>query len=66
MGSNPRQGVVRQAPGSEKGKTAMMRLIKFLLLLGFVGFLGVVGFAYLGDLSPEQSDVIQPVTLDAN
>lgn len=44
----------------------MMRLIKYLLLLGFVGFLGVVGFAYFGDLSPEQSDVVQPVTLDAN
>ncbi len=44
----------------------MMRLIKYLLMLGFIGFLGVVGFAYFGDLSPEQDDVIQPVTLDAN
>lgn len=43
----------------------MMRLIKYLLLLGLVGFLGVVGFAYFGDLSPEQGDVVQPVTLDA-
>ena len=44
----------------------MMRLIKYLLLLGFLGFLGVVGFAYFGDLSPAQNDVVQPVTLDAN
>jgi hypothetical protein len=44
----------------------MMRLIKYLLLLGVIGFLGVVGFAYFGDLSPAQSDMIKPVTLDAN
>jgi hypothetical protein len=66
MGPNPRQVVARHAPGSEKGKTAMMRLIKFLFLLGLLGSLGVVGFAYFGDLSPAQSDVVQPVTLDAN
>ena len=44
----------------------MMRLIKYLLLLVLIGFVGVVGFAYLGDLSPEQGDVTKPVTLDAN
>lgn len=44
----------------------MMRLIKFLLFLAVIGFLGLIGFAYLGDLSPAQSDVTQPVTLDAN
>jgi hypothetical protein len=44
----------------------MMRLIKFLLLLGLFGLLGVIGFAYLGDLTPDQTDVTQPVTLDAN
>ena len=44
----------------------MMRLIKYVLLLGLIGFLGLVGFAYFGDLSPEQSDVIKPVTLDAD
>lgn len=44
----------------------MMRAIKFLLFLGIFGFLGLVGFAYLGDLSPAQSDVSQPVTLDVD
>lgn len=44
----------------------MMRMIKFLVFLVFFGFLGLVGFAYLGDLNPAQSDVTQPVTLDAN
>lgn len=43
----------------------MMRVIKFLAVLGVFGFLGVVGFAYLGDLAPAQSDVTQPVTLYA-
>jgi hypothetical protein len=44
----------------------MMRLIKFLVFLVLFGFLGLIGFAYLGDLRPAQSDVTQPVTLDAN
>ncbi len=44
----------------------MMRLVKFLLFLGFFGFLGLVGYAYFGDMSPTQSEVKQPVTLDAN
>ena len=48
-----------------KGAHLMMRLIKFLFFLGLLGFLGLVGFAYLGDLQPPQTDVTQPVTLDA-
>lgn len=42
----------------------MGRLIKFVLFLVFLGFLGLVGFAYLGDLSPEQSEVTVPVELN--
>jgi hypothetical protein len=49
-----------------KGRAAMVQLIKFLLALGLLGFLGVIGFAYFGDMRPEQSDVVKPVTLDAN
>ena len=44
----------------------MGRLLKFLIFLLIVGFAGLVGFAYLGDISPEQSDVTQPVDLDAD
>ena len=44
----------------------MGRLIKLLLALLCFAFLGLVGFAYLGDLSPEQEDVTQPVTLDVD
>ena len=44
----------------------MLRLLKFLFVVAvFLGAL-VVGYAYLGDLSPEQREVSEPVTLDAN
>jgi hypothetical protein len=53
-------------PGStaRKGNT-MGRIIKALLALGVVGFLGLVGYAYLGDLSPDQAEVKKPVVLNA-
>jgi hypothetical protein len=43
----------------------MMRLLKLMIVLVILGFAGLVGFAYLGDLSPEQTDRTAPVTLDA-
>jgi hypothetical protein len=30
------------------------------------GFIGLTGYAYLGDLTPEQGDVTKPVVLDAD
>jgi hypothetical protein len=42
----------------------MGRLIKLLVFLIVMGFLGLVGFAYLGDLAPEQHETTTPVTLD--
>jgi hypothetical protein len=59
-------GVKRRRGQRRKGRPTMMRVIKFLLILGLFGGLGVIGFAYLGNLTPEQSDVTKPVTLDAN
>ncbi len=44
----------------------MGRLLKLLFFLVILGAIALVGFAYLGDLSPEQSDVVEPVELDAN
>jgi hypothetical protein len=44
----------------------MWRLIKLVLVLLVIGFIGLSGYAYLGDLSPTQRDVTQPVTLDAD
>lgn len=42
----------------------MVRLLKALLFLLIVGFVGLVGFAYLGDLDPMQSDVTETRSLD--
>jgi hypothetical protein len=44
----------------------MGRIIKALVLLVIVGFLGLTGYAYLGDLTPEQSEVKMPVVLNAD
>ena len=43
----------------------MLRFLKVILVLVVLIASAVIGFAYLGDLSPEQQDVSQPVTLDA-
>jgi cobalamin biosynthesis Mg chelatase CobN len=50
----------------QRSERAMGRiLLKLVAFLVVVGALGLVGFGYLGDLSPDQSDVSVPVTLDA-
>jgi hypothetical protein len=43
----------------------MLRFLKVILVLVVLIASAVIGFAYLGDLSPQQQDVSQPVTLDA-
>lgn len=43
----------------------MVRLLKFLLFLLVLGAIGLVGYAYLGDLSPEPVDEAVPVDLNA-
>lgn len=40
-----------------------LKLLAFLLVIGAIG---VVGYGYLGDLSPEQTDVSEPVNLNAD
>lgn len=42
----------------------MFRLFKFLVTLGIFAFLGLVAFAYLGDLTPQQIQVSQPVNVN--
>ncbi|WP_255509395.1 hypothetical protein [Oceaniovalibus sp. ACAM 378] len=42
----------------------MFRLFKVLVFLALVAFVGLTGYAYLGDMSPVQSEVVEPVTLD--
>ena len=43
----------------------MGRLLKAIVFITVLGFLALVGYAYLGDLSPVVTEVNQPVTLDA-
>jgi len=42
----------------------MFRILKLLIFLALIGFIGLTGYAYLGDMSPETRDIVQPVTLD--
>jgi hypothetical protein len=44
----------------------MFRLMKILFYLVVLLAFLLVGFAFLGDLTPERTQVTQPVELDAN
>ncbi len=44
----------------------MLRFLKLLLVLAVLLAAIVVGYAYLGDISPQQNDVSEPVELDAS
>ena len=40
----------------------LLKLVAFVVLMGA---LGLIGYAYLGDISPNQTDVSEPVNLNA-
>ncbi len=42
----------------------MLRVLKVIFILAVVGFAGIAGYAYLGDMTPERSEVRTPVELD--
>ncbi len=44
----------------------MGKLFKLILFLVVVGFVALVGFAYFGDLRPDQSELKAPVTLNVD
>lgn len=44
----------------------MLRVLKLLFVLAVLIGTAVIGYAYLGDLSPVQTEVSEPVTLDGN
>ncbi|MEQ3626708.1 MAG: hypothetical protein ABNH26_12855 [Celeribacter sp.] len=44
----------------------MGKLIKLLLILIILGALALIGYAYVGDLTPTQTEVTEPVTLDVD
>jgi len=43
----------------------MVRLLKILVIIIILGGVAVVGYAYLGDLSPDRQDITKPVDLNA-
>lgn len=43
----------------------MIRILKGILAIAAVLGVGIVGYAYLGDLTPETRTVNEPVVLDA-
>jgi len=51
--------------GEIKKAGIMGRLFKVLVFLILVGFVGLIGYAYLGDMSPDRTIIKQPVTLNA-
>lgn len=59
------RGVANPALKTDKKAGLKMKLIvKLLFGLVILGLLGLTGYAYLGDLSPEQRQIEQPVVLD--
>lgn len=50
-----------------KGQKAMVgRILKAVVVLGILGFAALTGYAYVADLSPDQTQVTVPVTLNAD
>lgn len=44
----------------------MGRILKAVLALAVLGFIGLGAYAYLGDMTPPQTQVTQPVMLNAD
>lgn len=42
------------------------RILKAMVVLAILGFAGLTGYAYLADLTPGQTQVTVPVTLNAD
>jgi hypothetical protein len=60
-GSLPGIEAVKRRGGTTMGRI-LLKLVAFLVVFGA---LAIVAFGYIGDLSPDQSDVSEPVNLNA-
>lgn len=47
------------------GQRQMFRLLKIIFYLAVLLAAVVVGYAYLGDLTPPRDEIVEPVELDA-
>ena len=59
------QGHVPGKPGEQESRQGMARILKLVVVLGVLAFVGLVGYAYLGDLTPASQEIRQPVVIDA-
>ena len=50
---------------TRKGQIGMGRILKAVAVLAVLGAIGLIGFAYLGDLTPAPSEMRKPVELNA-
>ena len=48
------------------GKNMIGRLIKWLMVLAFLGFLTVLGYTFLGDFRAPEGEYREKVTLDVD
>ena len=48
------------------GHDMISRLVKLIFFLILLGLIALLGFAYLGDLTPGQVDVRESVTIETN
>ena len=60
-----RGALLQELPLGARQRAGMFRLFKLLIYLMILGGIGLVGYAYLGDLSPERRDVTEQINLDA-
>ena len=44
----------------------MRYVIKGLFYIAILAALGVIGYAYLGDMTPDQAEMTEPVVLDVD
>ncbi len=65
IGPDP-AGRAGQEAKKASGATMLKRLVKFVLFLLVLAVLALIGYAYLGDLSPNQSEIQEPLTIEVN
>jgi ABC-type dipeptide/oligopeptide/nickel transport system permease subunit len=56
----------RRTAEKQEGWAGMGRIFKAVLALAVLGFIGLGAYAYLGDMTPPQTQVTQPVMLNAD
>lgn len=51
---------------NKRRQDRMFRLLKLIFILAILAFLGLVGYAYLGDMTPERGEITEPVELNVD